>query len=629
LPLWNPYIFAGQPLLANPQSALFYPVSILFCLLPLPAAFNLFTVLHFILSGIFAYLLLSRLHFSRSAAFMGSAALTFSSFLVYQVPAGHPAALSGFIWLPLVILLLSRVVDETIPFATILLGIVCSFQFLSGHTFPFFISLVFILIHALYYRGQYLKRLSAVFVIFAGLSALQLLPSLELSRLTETANWPTLVKSYSLSGANLLTALLPGIFGSVIRGNFLLQDNPSFFFEKYDLYFGLLPLFLSLTGIAIALREKRYFFPLLFLTGLFLSFGFSTPLYRLLYDHLPGFSYLRVPARFYYLCLIALIVMAASAWDAYIRQRQPWVKIALLCIVVADLFLWGKPFIYAQSMASYRTKNSLSECISPAYRIITEPDTIAPNKSMLYHHFNLNGYEAILLRDFTRYLGLREKQVFNATGLARADLESPLSRGFSAGYYLGRAPISGTSPLADIGGELKLFKYDKALPRVFFSQGVRVIPDNDVQEQIEYLRNTPYSPDQEILLPFLPEGITGTPGKGRVLSYRVETDKISSEILLNQPAIIVFSEMFYPGWKAYAAGKNYPLLRGNKVFRALPLPAGTFTGRGAVRLVYDPIAWRFGLFITVCSLLLLVLHVLNGSTKGRFLHALFTSRSVQ
>ncbi|MCK5221610.1 MAG: hypothetical protein KAR14_08520, partial [Candidatus Aminicenantes bacterium] len=48
IPLWNPYIFAGQPLVANSQSALFYPPNLLLFFLDpgtvatLRAFFNLF-----------------------------------------------------------------------------------------------------------------------------------------------------------------------------------------------------------------------------------------------------------------------------------------------------------------------------------------------------------------------------------------------------------------------------------------------------------------------------------------------------------------------------------------------------------------------------------------------------------
>src|SRR5258708_2516312 len=45
LPLWNPYSFAGTPLLANFQSAPFYPLNLLFFLLPFSTAWSVLIIL--------------------------------------------------------------------------------------------------------------------------------------------------------------------------------------------------------------------------------------------------------------------------------------------------------------------------------------------------------------------------------------------------------------------------------------------------------------------------------------------------------------------------------------------------------------------------------------------------------
>src|SRR6266571_441841 len=41
LPLWNPHLLAGTPFLANSQSALFYPLHLIFIILPMPAAWSI------------------------------------------------------------------------------------------------------------------------------------------------------------------------------------------------------------------------------------------------------------------------------------------------------------------------------------------------------------------------------------------------------------------------------------------------------------------------------------------------------------------------------------------------------------------------------------------------------------
>src|SRR3989338_11019921 len=79
-PLWNPYSLAGTPLLANFQSAIFYPFNILFFLLPFPLAWGALIVLEILLAGIFLYLYLNHLRLNRWASILGAITFAFSGF---------------------------------------------------------------------------------------------------------------------------------------------------------------------------------------------------------------------------------------------------------------------------------------------------------------------------------------------------------------------------------------------------------------------------------------------------------------------------------------------------------------------------------------------------------------------
>ena len=61
LPLWNPYTFGGMPLLANFQSAVFYPFNIFFFLLPFNLVWGGLILIQPLLAGIFLYLYLRQL----------------------------------------------------------------------------------------------------------------------------------------------------------------------------------------------------------------------------------------------------------------------------------------------------------------------------------------------------------------------------------------------------------------------------------------------------------------------------------------------------------------------------------------------------------------------------------------
>jgi hypothetical protein len=88
-----------------------------------------------------------------------------------------------------------------------------------------------------------------------------------------------------------------------------------------------------------------------------------------------------------------------------------------------------------------------------------------------------------------------------------------------------------------------------------------------------------------------------------------ETDAGSAEIESFEPnslrvrvdaertAVMVLSEIYYPGWEALLDGKPAPLLRADHVLRAVAVPRGQHT----IELRYRPASLRWGLIITLLS----------------------------
>src|SRR5438034_3932926 len=77
-PLWNPYVYLGQPMLANPNYMAFYPTNLFHLFLPFNYAFKLHFIVHPILGGLGLYFLQRRLGIRALAAFGGSLVYQFS-----------------------------------------------------------------------------------------------------------------------------------------------------------------------------------------------------------------------------------------------------------------------------------------------------------------------------------------------------------------------------------------------------------------------------------------------------------------------------------------------------------------------------------------------------------------------
>ncbi|MBQ0104979.1 MAG: hypothetical protein KBT47_02960, partial [Armatimonadetes bacterium] len=101
IPVNNEYSFCGKSFfMANGQSAVFYPLNILFVVFPTPVAFTVFIILHVFLLQIFMYIYLKRLKLCSAAALFGTLAFGYSAFVINWLML--PTFVSVITWLPLI-----------------------------------------------------------------------------------------------------------------------------------------------------------------------------------------------------------------------------------------------------------------------------------------------------------------------------------------------------------------------------------------------------------------------------------------------------------------------------------------------------------------------------------------------
>ncbi len=100
LPLWNPYELAGTPLLANSQSAGFYPPHIVLGLLhvPTPTAINLLAFFHLFWAGLGVYRLVRELGGTEIGGAVAGASFASSAFMLAWAPLA--SVISTVAWVP-------------------------------------------------------------------------------------------------------------------------------------------------------------------------------------------------------------------------------------------------------------------------------------------------------------------------------------------------------------------------------------------------------------------------------------------------------------------------------------------------------------------------------------------------
>ena len=369
LPLWNPDLFMGVPLLANAQAGALYPLNWPLVGLPAPQAINVSIVLHVFLAGAFFYLFARDvLHLPMFAAFGGACVFACGGYVGSLVE--HVNQLQAAVWFPLLLWCFERARSARNARFVLLGGAVLALQLLAGHAQVTYISLFALgmwaitptqisdfkiqIENARRLSANIVARLSTVLgmcVIATGLSAVQLLPTLELSRLSIRGGGMMFREAvaFSLPLSDLLVSLLPTYgFGAPV-------------FSEYIAFVGVLALVCALFGIA---RAWRTHFPLLLLVlaGVALAVGSFNPLYVIFYKVLPGFGLFRAPARWLFLYVFAVSGFAGIGLQRLVRRfetssgrwrptmRMVWPR-GLLVAIMVELFIATRSLPYNQPTA--------------------------------------------------------------------------------------------------------------------------------------------------------------------------------------------------------------------------------------------------------------------------------------
>src|SRR5207237_182263 len=81
------------------------------------------------------------------------------------------------------------------------------------------------------------------------------------------------------------------------------------------------------------------------------------------------------------------------------------------------------------------------------------------------------------------------------------------------------------------------------------------------------------------------------------------------QVTSTRKGFLVFDESFAPGWHAWVDGDPKPIFRANGLWMAVPFPE---TGIHQVLFRYEPVSFRLGLFLTLVTLMgLVLLFILN------------------
>ena len=320
-PLWDPYQFSGHPFFANPQHAVLYPLNSLFFLLPFDVAFNVIIILHFFLGGLFTYLLLKDLKVSPTGSLLSGLIFMLSGYLL----SVHSllTILLSVIWTPLIMIYFRRAITNPGLKNEILTAIFITISFLGGGieiVYGNFFVLLFMMIFSLSplypfpkWRENWLhvRSLLIISIMFLFLSAVQLLPFLELYHHSIRGSGISYQEAtvWSFAPKDILLFFLPDAYGYFL-------DMKKYWINQCwfkTLYTGGLPFILGFLFFLFGKGRKLFFSLMLF--SLFLSLGQYNPFYPYVFKYLPFFNGIRYPVKFLYIFILVLAIAAGLGFQ--------------------------------------------------------------------------------------------------------------------------------------------------------------------------------------------------------------------------------------------------------------------------------------------------------------------------
>lgn len=313
LPLWNPNNFSGNPALANFQSTVFSPFTLLYFILPFIDAWSLTILMQPLLAGIFTYLFARELKVSRTGSLVSSITFMFSGFVVVWMAYGTLAMSVAF--LPLILWSLERYCKKGDVRLLSIAAVALTISLFSGH---FQASLYVLLTSYAFILYRYSLRKESKKALYACLSLVigcilalpQIIPTIVFY--TQSFRSSNAIVDGGIPLYYLVTSFAPDFFGSPVTRN----DWVGFYAERAS-FIGIIP-FLLVGFSFFRLRAKEVLFFIL-LAVISLGLALDTPLQSLL-SHL-GIPVLSSsnPTRIIVLWSFAMSILAGFGLD-YLLQ---------------------------------------------------------------------------------------------------------------------------------------------------------------------------------------------------------------------------------------------------------------------------------------------------------------------
>ncbi len=266
----------------------------------------------------------------------------------------------------------------------------------------------------------------------------------------------------------------------------------------------------------------------------------------------------------------------------------------LALLTLGELWVFGRDLHPFTDSSFFHRPLPLARHLQPSsFRLVFDPETLQGPKPMsgetlaegyqslrqtLYPNIHLPfrihaawGYDVFPLRAFGELRRALSSEKF---------LGPPLD--FLGGaHLLSTRPLPPPARLKARAPQALLYFNDRALPRVTRPSGTVVL--SEPEQRLGHLLDR-WDPAREVVIEEAAPGgagpAEGSPAAAAEATWAERPGRLEVASASSEPGWVVWSQVFYPGWEAYSAGRRVRLWRANHAFQAVR------TGAGDLRIVF-------------------------------------------
>ncbi len=337
LPMWNPYLNLGVPYHASLQASLFYPPRwpLFFC--DYVPGYVYIVWLHYWLTGVMAYVFLRLAIGVRPlAGLLGAMSIAFGGFALGHL--SHLTYVMAYPWFLGTVLCVWLGVQRRAWGWIVPAGLCVGLMALIGSVHLLLVLGVLLWVFAAYHtivaaiwpdrdRRWWLEILrpgltvGGALVLGLLIGMVQFLPAYELTSrsVRREVAWSYVNMACAHPVNNTLQLVVPFYFG-----NHRLGYYGEYNYHGMAHFVGVVILVAAGVGLVSLGRSRHLWFLVpLAVAGFLIGAGWYLPVYRVLYENVPGFGQLRNPTRVFWVTDIALACLAAVGIDRALRAGKP------------------------------------------------------------------------------------------------------------------------------------------------------------------------------------------------------------------------------------------------------------------------------------------------------------------